>query len=122
MNRSICGLAATFVVLAAPLLPTTPARAQSMQVVVNGQPRVFALNRPAGAEARPTIIMLHGTSSNAAREANAPGLGQLAPQLGFAAVFAEGRGGHWNHLPPGKEAREFAELAFKGGRVRHPTT
>jgi poly(3-hydroxybutyrate) depolymerase/Flp pilus assembly protein TadD len=85
-----------------------------MQVVVNGQPRVFVLNRPAGTQARPTVIMLHGTGSNAAREANAPGLGQLAPHHGFAAVFAEGRAGHWNHLPPGKEAREFAELAFKG--------
>ena len=115
MNRSISGLAAAFVVLAASLLPTTPAaHAQSMQLVVNGQPRVFVLNRPVGAQARPTIIMLHGTGSNAAREANAPGLGQLAPQHGFAAVFAEGLGGHWNHLPPGKEAREFAELVFKG--------
>jgi len=106
MNRSIGGFVATFVVLSACALSTSAVRAQSMQVVVDGQPRVFVVNRPPGAEPRPTVIMLHGASSNAAKEANAPGLGQLAPQNGFAAVFPEGRAGRWNHLPPGKEARQ----------------
>ncbi len=96
------------------LLPTPAARAQSMQVVTNGQPRVFVLRRPPGTEPRPTIIMLHGADSNAAQEANAPGFGQFAPQHGFAAVFPEGRAGRWNHLPPGKEATQFAKLVFTG--------
>src|SRR5262245_10792682 len=114
MNRSIGGFVVTLVVLAASALSATPAaRAQSMQLVVDGQPRVFVLNRPPGAEPRPTVIMLHGAFSNAAKEANAPGLGQLAPHNGFAAVFPEGRAGRWNHLPPGKEATAFAELAVK---------
>jgi poly(3-hydroxybutyrate) depolymerase/tetratricopeptide (TPR) repeat protein len=114
MNRWAGGLVITLAVLAASALSATPAaHAQSMQLVVDGQPRVFVLNRPAGAEPRPTIIMLHSAGSNAAREASAPGLGQLAPQNGFAAVFPEGRAGRWNHLPPGKEATAFAELAFK---------
>src|SRR5262245_40907742 len=114
MNRSIGGFVVTLVVLAASALSATPAaRAQSLQLVVDGQPRVFVLNRPPGAEPRPTVIMLHGAFSNAAKEANAPGLGQLAPQNGFAAVFPEGRAGRWNHLPPGKEATAFAEQAFK---------
>jgi poly(3-hydroxybutyrate) depolymerase/tetratricopeptide (TPR) repeat protein len=108
------GLLAKLAVLCACLL-SLPAHAlaQSMQLLVNGQPRVFALSRPAGAQPHPTVIMLHGAGSNAAREANAPGLGQLAPANGFAAVFPEGRGGRWNHLPVGKEATAFAELAFK---------
>src|SRR5262245_61714363 len=114
MNRSIGGFVATFAVLAACALSATPAaHAQSLQLTVDGQPRVFVVNRPSGAEPRPTVIMLHGAFSNAAKEANAPGLGQLAPQNGFAAVFPEGRAGRWNHLPPGKEATAFAELAFK---------
>jgi poly(3-hydroxybutyrate) depolymerase/tetratricopeptide (TPR) repeat protein len=115
MNRSIGGFVVTFVVLAACALSATPtAHAQSLQLVVNGQPRVFVLNRPSGTEPHPTVIMLHGGGSNAAREADAPGLGQLAPQNGFAAVFPEGRAGRWNHLPPGKEARQMAEGVFKG--------
>ena len=114
MNRWAGGLVITLAVLAASALSATPAaHAQSLQLVVDGQPRVFVLNRPPGAEPRPTVIMLHGAFSNAAKEANAPGLGQLAPQNGFAAVFPEGRAGRWNHLPPGKEATAFAELAFK---------
>jgi polyhydroxybutyrate depolymerase len=112
MHRPLRGLLATLVVLGA-CLPSAAARAQSLQLVVDGQPRVFVVNRPPGAEPRPTVIMLHGAFSNAAKEANAPGLGQLAPQNGFAAVFPEGRAERWNHLPPGKEATAFAELAFK---------
>jgi poly(3-hydroxybutyrate) depolymerase/tetratricopeptide (TPR) repeat protein len=114
MNRSIGGFVATLVVLATSLLSMSTVRAQSLQLVVNGQPRVFVLNRPSGTEPHPTVIMLHGGGSNAAREADAPGLGQLAPQNGFAAVFPEGRAGRWNHLPPGKEARQMAEGVFKG--------
>src|SRR5262245_61610708 len=114
MNRSIGGFVVTLVVLAASVLATAPAvRAQTQQLVVDGQPRVFVLYRPRGTEPRPTVIMLHGAGSNAAKEANAPGLGQLAPQNGFVVVFPEGRGGRWNHLPPGKEATAFVELAFK---------
>jgi polyhydroxybutyrate depolymerase len=114
MNRSIGGFVVTFAVLAVSAMSATPAaHAQSLQLVVDGQPRVFVVNRPPGAEPRPTVIMLHGAFSNAAKEANAPGLGQIAPQNGFAAVFPEGRVGRWNHLPPGKEATAFAELAFK---------
>jgi poly(3-hydroxybutyrate) depolymerase/tetratricopeptide (TPR) repeat protein len=114
MIRLIGYLVVTLVVLAASaLLATPPARAQSMQVVVSGQPRAFVLNRPAGAEPRPTIIMLHGGGGNAAREASAPGLGDAAPRHGFAIVFPEGRAGRWNHLPPGKEATQFAERIYK---------
>jgi polyhydroxybutyrate depolymerase len=114
MNHSVSGLVLTLVVLAASVLAATPAAfAQTMQLVVDGQPRVFVLNRPAVAGPRPTIIMLHSAGGNAAREANAPGLGQLTPQHGFAAVFPEGRAERWNHLPPGREATAFAELAFK---------
>jgi polyhydroxybutyrate depolymerase len=112
MLRPLSGLLAALIVLGACLL--SPAvRAQSLQLVVDGQPRAFVVNRPPGGEPRPTVIMLHGAGSNATKEANAPGLGQLAPQNGFAAVFPEGRGGRWNHLPPGKEATAFVELAFK---------
>jgi polyhydroxybutyrate depolymerase len=114
MHRSVSGFVTALAVLAASVLAATSAgHAQSLQLVVDGQPRVFVLDRPPGAEPRPTVIMLHGAFSNAAKEANAPGLGQLAPQNGFAAVFPEGRAGRWNHLPPGKEATAFAELAFK---------
>lgn len=35
--------------------------------------------------------------------------GQLAPRHGFVAVFAEGRGARWNHLPPGKESAQFVQ-------------
>jgi poly(3-hydroxybutyrate) depolymerase len=115
MNRSIGGFVVTFILLAASALSATlAAHAQSMQLVVDGQPRVFVLKRPSGTEPHPTVIILHGGGSNAAREADAPGLGQLAPQNGFAAVFPEGRAGRWNHLPPGKEARQMAEGVFKG--------
>src|SRR5262245_38312942 len=114
MNRSIGGFVVTFVLLAASAWSATPAaHAHTQQLVVDGQPRVFVLYRPYGTEPRPTVIMLHGAGGNAAKEANAPGLGQLAPQNGFAVVFPEGRGGRWNHVPPGKEAAAFVELAFK---------
>src|SRR5262245_1214774 len=113
MNPWVGGLVATLVLLAVSALSATAARAQAMQVVVDGQPRAFVLNRPTEAGPRPTINMLHSAGANAAREANAPGLGQLAPQRGFAAVFPEGRAERWNHLPPGEEARAFGEVVFK---------
>jgi poly(3-hydroxybutyrate) depolymerase/uncharacterized caspase-like protein len=83
---------------------------ETMQVTVDGLARTYLLQRPSTQRAWPTIILLHGAGGNAALEAQATGLGQLAPQQGFAAVFPAGRGGRWNHLPPGPESTQFVRL------------
>jgi polyhydroxybutyrate depolymerase len=88
-------------------LSISSAVAETMQLAIDGVVRTYLLERPATQEARPTIIMLHGAGGSAVQEARSTGLGELAPREGFVAVFPEGRGGRWNHLPPGKESAQF---------------
>jgi polyhydroxybutyrate depolymerase len=88
--------------------------AEPMQLVVNGQTRTFVLERPAAPGPRPTIIVLHESGSTGAREAQSD-LGRLGPQAGFVAVFPDGRGSRWNHLPPGKESAQFVQVFQQHG-------
>jgi polyhydroxybutyrate depolymerase len=76
--------------------------AESIDLVVEGQPRKALIERSGSAPA-PTIIMLHGAAGGAAREVALSGLAQLGPRNGFSVVFPEGRGGRWNFFPPGQE-------------------
>jgi poly(3-hydroxybutyrate) depolymerase len=92
-----------------------------MQLVVNGQPRTFVLERPAATGPSPTMIVLHGAGGTGAREAQSD-LGRLAPQAGFVAVFPDGRANRWNHLPPGKESAQLVAGSSPAmtARLRRP--
>jgi formylglycine-generating enzyme required for sulfatase activity/poly(3-hydroxybutyrate) depolymerase/TPR repeat protein len=94
--------------------PTQPAVSGGrMQLVVNGQARTVLLERPAEQTPRPTIIMLHGAGGSSERELQSSGLGQIATRNGFVAVFPDGRGGRWNHLPPAKETEQRVQQFFQ---------
>jgi polyhydroxybutyrate depolymerase len=54
--------------------------------------------------------MLHGAAGSGKQVAQATGLDQFAPRHEFVAVFPEGLGGRWNHLPPGKESAQFVRV------------
>jgi len=77
--------------------------AESIDLVVEGQPRKALIERSAESAPAPSIIMLHGAAGGAAREVELSGLAQLGPRNGFSVVFPEGRGGRWNFFPPGQE-------------------
>jgi poly(3-hydroxybutyrate) depolymerase len=113
VNRLIEAFVLSTVVI---LASVHSAAAEPMQLVVNGQTRTFVLERPAAPGPRPTIILLHGAGGSAAREAQSD-LGRLAPQAGFVAVFPDGRGARWNHLPPGKESAQFVQVFREHGGV-----
>jgi polyhydroxybutyrate depolymerase len=91
-------------------LAASSAYGETLQLAVDGVTRTYLLERPAMQEPRPTIIMLHGAGGSPALEAQSSGLGALAPRQGFVAVFPEGRGGRWNHLPPGAESAQFVRV------------
>ena len=97
------------------ILPVRGAYAEPMQLIVNGQPRTFLLERPTAQGPRPTIIMLHGAGRRAADIAQDSGLAQLAPREGLVAVFPEGRGSRWNWSPPGKESAKDVQFFQQHG-------
>src|SRR5262249_6376977 len=84
------------------------------QLVVNGQPRTFVIERPAATGPRPTMIVLHGAGGSGAGEAQSD-IGRLAPQAGLVAVFPDGRANRWNHLPPGKEQAQYVQAFQQHG-------
>jgi polyhydroxybutyrate depolymerase len=86
-----------------------------MQLVVDGQPRTYLLERPKARGPSPTIIMLHGANSTSDRIAQRTGLSELAPQEGFAAVFPQARAIVWNRFPPGKETKQAIEFFGRRG-------
>jgi polyhydroxybutyrate depolymerase len=86
------------------------AAAETMWLTVDGVERTFLVERPAMLQPRPTLIMLHGAGGSAAQVAGSTGLAELAPRHGFVVVFPEGRGGRWNHLPPGEESTQFVRV------------
>jgi polyhydroxybutyrate depolymerase len=89
--------------------------AEPMQLVVDGQTRTYLLERPANQGPRPTIIMLHGYTGNAAQIAEQTGLVQPAKQAGFVAAFPDGPGGRWNLLPPSKQTARYVQLFQQSG-------
>jgi len=91
------------------------AAAEPMQLVVDGQPRAYLLERPKTQGPRPTIIMLHGANGTAERLAQQTGLARLGPQDGFAAVFPQSRASVWNRFSPGKESPQAIEFFRKFG-------
>jgi polyhydroxybutyrate depolymerase len=100
----------------ATLLTIFGVAAETMQLVVNGQPRAALIERPTAEGPRPTIIMLHGAGRRAWDIAQETRLAQLAPREGWVAVFPEGRGGRWNFFPHGKEtARDVQFFQQHGG-------
>jgi polyhydroxybutyrate depolymerase len=91
-------------------LAMSGATAETIQLAVDGVARTYLLERPATQGPGQTIIMLHGATGGGTQVARATGLGEFAPQQGFVAVFPEGLGGRWNHLPPGKESAQFVRV------------
>jgi polyhydroxybutyrate depolymerase len=85
------------VVIVAFVLTAGGAVAEPIEIVVNGQTRTAIVERSAGAERQPTVIMLHGSGGEAAGLGKITGLPRLAQQQGFVAVFPQGG---WNFLPP----------------------
>jgi polyhydroxybutyrate depolymerase len=97
------------------LLTAGDGSAEPMQLLVDGRTRTYLLERPAGQGPRPTIIMLHGYTGNAAQIAEQTGLVQPAKQAGFVAAFPDGLGGRWNLLPPSKQTAGYAQLFRQSG-------
>jgi polyhydroxybutyrate depolymerase len=91
-------------------LPARAMATETMQIAVNAQARTFVVARPVGGVPRPTLIVLHGRGGTGASISQEIHLDTLGPRDGFVAVFPNGRGGGWNHFPPGKAPVEFARL------------
>lgn len=105
-----------FLVMIAMVLGATFARAETIQISVNGQQRTYIIEAPSVPGPRPTIIMLHGAGRQGADIAWDTGLGQSAPRAGWIAVFPNGRAGRWNFFPPGKEtAKDLSFFQQNGG-------
>ena len=100
MFMTVCGLAA-----------------ESMQLNVNGKIRAYLVEQPTQPGPRPTIIMLHGYTKDAAEIAGVTRLAQLAPRQGFVAVFPDGLGHQWNLYPPGKELPFYIKDSQKFGGI-----
>jgi polyhydroxybutyrate depolymerase len=83
--------------------------AETMQLAVDGKPRTYLLERPNTPGPSPTIIMLHGANGTAERIAEQTGLGRLAPQNGFIAVFPQSSANIWNRNFPGHESPQTVE-------------
>ena len=100
---------ATAVVLLCTIAIDRSAGADKMQLVVDGQPRTYLLERPSTPGPSPTIITLHGANGTAERIAQQTGLGRVGPDNGFAAVFPQARANVWNRNFPGHESPETIE-------------
>jgi polyhydroxybutyrate depolymerase len=112
MSRLISAIAG-FVLLVAP----EGALGETMQMLVNRQPRTYLIERPATRGPLPTIIMLHGLDSTGERIAQRTGLGQSAPREGFVAIFPQGLAQRWNHFPRGQEPAQFVQKFQRIGGV-----
>jgi polyhydroxybutyrate depolymerase len=112
MNRSLQTIVTSALIV---VLTACAGSAESMQLVVDGRTRTYLLERPATQGPRPTIVMLHGYTGNAAQIAEQTGLVQPAQQAGFVAAFPEGPGGRWNLLPPSKQTARYVQLFQQSG-------
>jgi poly(3-hydroxybutyrate) depolymerase len=72
----------------------------------DGLRREYILRRPDRPGPLPTIIMLHGNGGQAQNAMRGSGLGQLAMQQGFVAVFPEGIARGWNDGRPAIAAQQ----------------
>lgn len=102
------------VLLVGGLVVAAPSAAEPMHLVVSGRTRTFAIERPPGETARPTIILLHGLGGTGADTGRQTGLDEVAPRNGFVAVLPDGLRNRWNHFLPGKEPEVFIkrEIGF----------
>ena len=106
LGSALCAVGITFAV---------PGAAD--QLVVNGHPRTYALERPAATGPRPTVIMLQGARNPDAAVAQSSKLGTLAPQQGFVAVFPEAQRPQWNFFLPGKELEFYVKASKATGGI-----
>ena len=77
------------------LLAASSLVVQAGSIDVNGVQRTFILDG-AGARPKPLIIALHGGGGSAERFRERSGLAEEAIARGFAIVWPESDGGHWN--------------------------
>ncbi len=82
---------------------------EQINLNIKGANRVVLIERPSTAQPLPTIILLHGLGGNAMGAARASGLAEFADQQQFVAVFPDGVGHAWNHLPPGDQPQRYLE-------------
>ena len=108
MRGSVAWLAVLALVLAS--AAARSARAETVQLVVDGQQRTYLLERPHGREPRPTLIMLHGAGGTAQGLAQWSGLAQSGPRDAFAVVFPQSHAHVWNRFLPGTESPEAIEM------------
>jgi polyhydroxybutyrate depolymerase len=74
--------------------------ARMINMDYRGQRRTLLLERPAGSNPRPTVIMLHGANGNAIAMSRVTGMGKLGLREGFVTVFVNGLGNLWNDGRP----------------------
>lgn len=110
VSRSLSCCAALWIVVAG-------VAAEPVQVTVHGQARTFLLERPAGEELHPTIIVLHRGNGTAEEELRLSALAQRGPQQGYVVVFPQARGGYWNFFAPGKESDQYKRYYREHGGV-----
>jgi polyhydroxybutyrate depolymerase len=89
------------------------AGAEEMRITVDGQARIYLLERPDARRPGPTIILLHGANGSPALVAQQTNLARFALQNGFAAVFPQSRANVWNRFLRGRETPHSVEL-FRG--------
>jgi len=112
IRRLLGGAGLAVVVLAAPCHA-----AETKSIVVAGQQRTYVLSRPSASGPRPTVVMLHGTGTNAADFSQTVRLTEIAQRQGFVVVYPETLSERWwNAFPAGyiPEARTEGERLHFG--------
>jgi polyhydroxybutyrate depolymerase len=69
---------------------------QGADINVGGSDRSYDLSVPAGKGPWPLVMALHGGGGRASRMERLTGLGALGAKEGFAVVYPEAQGRHWN--------------------------
>jgi polyhydroxybutyrate depolymerase len=93
------------------------ASAGPVELTLDGKPRTFLIERPAGNELRPTVIVLHRGGGTAEEELRLSALSDSGPRQGFAVVFPQAKGGYWNFFPPGAESDQYKRYFDRHGGV-----
>jgi len=113
----VAGPFAAFLIAA--LLNIAPGRADTLHSDTREGPR-RAIVLPAGQEAAPTVIVLHGAINTAGWAARQFGFAEAAAARGFTAVFPQGVGLQWNDGRGGISSRAD-DVAFLRALIRELT-
>jgi polyhydroxybutyrate depolymerase len=115
MRRILLSL--VLLVMAAPAANATPVVAH---INVGGLTRNYIIDVPAGAGAKPTILMLHGLGDTAVSVMQATKLPLTGEQQGFVSVFPAGLAKQWNVFQAGQAPPAYVQRWQQAGSNTPP--